>query len=482
MNDAEVSATDLLQPEELSLNVRVGKRVYPQWEKSLPEIPNESTVKLQSEEAPQPLADRLYATLWPQLRVSQWNLNDPPSRDEMVQGYNDSLDRLEKWYSDWRQLIETICRTRLSWRHEAGEVIAQLQTDILKSRLERMITSITSGWKLPMTIVTAEITIRDLNVVFAQLKSSAETQLLGFCRTIETSLESLVDQQQIGLVEWVGGGGCRYHFFREAIVQKGSKRDVEFVRGGMGRVDEDITSLDVAYCRQRHVHQLMNASPVQLMNHAWAIPAHERQIIEALPEWLKDFTRIAEGTLMCSTAVEREFYRQTWTVREPRPRRYYHDDPALILDQFVLTGWGPDDIAGEEQQQSARKQETERVTQKSVVPLWLGASVLATSCFILLVGLRPGSHLAAGLSLALGIAFTMQAISAHRDSRHGDVGWMHFVSGLLLTLGVSFSGGLLLTCLQRVDHRPIAMTLFSGFVTFLLGVMTLTVFQRNTSR
>jgi hypothetical protein len=73
------------------------------------------------------------------------------------------------------------------------------------------------------------------------------------------------------------------------------------------------------------------------------VPKFHQQVIDQIPGWVRGSTCLVEGTLIGHQLVEHE--QEAFQVQHQDVIRItYHGDPAVVLGQFVLTGWGPEEI------------------------------------------------------------------------------------------------------------------------------------------
>ena len=73
------------------------------------------------------------------------------------------------------------------------------------------------------------------------------------------------------------------------------------------------------------------------------VPKFHQQVIDEIPGWVRGSTCLVEGTLIGQRLVEHE--QEAFQVQHQDVLKIsFHGDPALVLGQFVLTGWGPEEI------------------------------------------------------------------------------------------------------------------------------------------
>jgi hypothetical protein len=97
----------------------------------------------------------------------------------------------------------------------------------------------------------------------------------------------------------------------------------------------------VSICVQEH--HLMHVIETDLNNGLVHVPKFHRQVIDEIPGWIRGATCLVEGTLIGQQLVEQE--QEAFNLRHEEVLKItYHCDPAVVFGQFVLTGWGPEEI------------------------------------------------------------------------------------------------------------------------------------------
>jgi hypothetical protein len=266
----------------------------------------------------------------------------------------------------------------------------------------------------------------------------------------------LVDLNVCGLVRRFPNQMSEYHFFyRELDAVKSSQTlhyRREYVnRGGVGMSFwKDITSVVIegeatrTLCRR--VHHLMHTIEIRPEYASIYIPQLQRELYASCPAWVKPMVRMIEGTMIgvakndCVDPQPDPF--SATVVQKEVLTPAFHRDPAFVLGQFVLTGWGPEEIQAEQ-----------RSTKRGIVAArnngnheffphvkrfgnqWI-ASLTAISAVILMIA---SSSLLIGPLVLLGAAMAWSVFWDPAEGHyrfHADVAVLALLAAVLITEAV----------------------------------------------
>jgi hypothetical protein len=127
------------------------------------------------------------------------------------------------------------------------------------------------------------------------------------------------------------------------------------------------------------------------------MPLGAQQVADAIPAWLKPFVRVIDGDLIRERVIECDYREDKWsdvTTREV-DLPVYGADPAIAIDSFILTGWGPRETAAEierrESLESAARDKAEVRVAGGERFLWLACAIVAVigSAFLIQSGVSP---------------------------------------------------------------------------------------------
>jgi hypothetical protein len=203
-------------------------------------------------------------------------------------------------------------------------------------------------WRLPQNAVLADVGAMDLDDARYDLGRRHQELIDLVAGNFQRDLEAAAQANKVGRIQWLGDRACRFDYF-----------DTERSRT-LTRIHERTV---------KHSHELVDARRVRLP--AWSVrkPKRCREIIRVMPPWMQKHSYIVTGRQILA---RRENIRETdtpnelaaaahWVGRKFRQagQQVIHSgagalravsrvpeitmavlrDPALVIGDFVLTGW-----------------------------------------------------------------------------------------------------------------------------------------------
>ena len=419
------------------------------------------------------LASQLASYLWNQLPMAR--LADESGHrgiEQIVRVASASYDQLLHWQTELKAFAESICRTAIEIRGDGVSegYFQRLHDDIFAEMLKDL--------SLPLPHRSF------IDYKFADLPPStavevATTHLEQLCiKTIQQLFETLGQlraKQIVGHVD-LAEATCRFTYHRRvAIVEKAtdSPQRVERVAfGDPNRIDDhrlntyDETAIQIQHRRAEHIHHVRNPvwrEPEQIQ---LPIPGKYLQLIEECPDWIRPQLRVLEGALF------REERREQDTRIESRPETQlissqWVRDPAIVLGDFVLAGWGEEAIVGEEErirttQSNEQSHNTSRKASRYRA-FTITVSILSLGAMLLSGWLMPTlmATLAIGLGVA-GMVLTSQA-SGYALVAQGKSSSSHaLIQTLMVGCAVFTIQGLIFAGLYQSQSALILSTLLFG--------------------
>ncbi len=266
---------------------------------------------------------------------------------ELVVAYEADWKQLTACRNDWMKLMETVIRIDSSIGANAYGLAtaasnayeAQWRKDVLDGlEWPRSIDSALEARLAPLPIgESSRILVENINRISTQMAIHMAKQLA-----------ILTERMAIGCIEWFGHNSCQYTFFHRKLSSN--------EEGEIGW-----SPIKVSYHRRRawqeidvagatsmaivaHVHDLIEAVKSHPMNTSIEIPHEQKQILDAVPDWLSRYIEIVEGNLIRERVLTKDLGVETWVLRfdDTVP---YHFDPAIVLGgSFVLSGWKPQEV------------------------------------------------------------------------------------------------------------------------------------------
>jgi hypothetical protein len=166
------------------------------------------------------------------------------------------------------------------------------------------------------TFPSAEIAVTSPQEIRETLEDGSMQAARVFTSCFQMLMDSLVAQQQIGMIRWFDSTVCRYSYYTT------ERQDERTGKAYMQRTH-------IKYC---NLHDVIDAERIALPVDT-KMPAKARTIIGAIPQWLLPMASLVVGDQIASESFE--VARKTEMVRDPS---YYHD-PAVIIGPYVLYAW-----------------------------------------------------------------------------------------------------------------------------------------------
>ena len=236
---------------------------------------------------------------------------------ELVVAYEADWKQLAVCRNDWMKLMETVIRIDSS----IGANVYGLAAAASKAYEAQWRKDVLDGLEWPLSIDSAlearlaplpigessRILIENINRIATQMAIHMSKQLA-----------ILTEKMAIGCIEWFGH---RRRAWQEIDVA-------------------GATSMAIV----AHVHDLIEAVKSHPTNTSIEIPHEQKQILDAVPDWLSRYIEIVEGNLIRERVLTKDLGVETWVLRfdDTVP---YHFDPAIVLGgSFVLSGWKPQEV------------------------------------------------------------------------------------------------------------------------------------------
>jgi hypothetical protein len=289
---------------------------------------------------------------------------------QIVAAYVASLQMLLRFRADVDHLLNAACAANLEFRQASGETHAGARDETLKHKLSAMLQKAGLDWPPIRNELNAKLVSKAPEVLRHYLSQAIEKTAYDFSEQMFEALARLVDQELLGLVEWLPNNCCAYHFFKQVVLQEnyGTPRIVSETRF------DRITERDQATGRQiigtrttkvtkgkgrhvhrfaRHEHDVMHAIQTSIANSKVVMPPQVVRLCEAIPGWLEPFVRVIDGTIFRERIIERDVEVTNWQDVAIHDEPVIGCEPAVVVGPFVLTGWGPREVRNEELRRAA---------------------------------------------------------------------------------------------------------------------------------
>ena len=328
---------------------------------------------------------KLVDTIWDQLSYPTANGIDGRKQNELVEAYVASLTQLGQFRDDTLTLIRTVYETNPEFRQQSGTTDEQARDEAISAKLDELLAKYEIRIEMPANVLDANVVAKPIENLHSRLRSAIFEAVEGFVDQFFAELEKLVDVKCVGLIEWPGDNVCCYHFFKEVILQEGggtttSRGEVERTRGtnvGWRKVTE-VTRGRHIHRHARHEHHVLDAFHTSISNSHVIMPPQVKRLVASIPEWLRNVVQVVDGTIFREKIVEQDYRDEKWQSIRVHEEPVYGCEPAVIIGSFVLTGWGPREVAAElqrrEQEASVQHQDEEATSAVRHQAAWALAS------------------------------------------------------------------------------------------------------------
>jgi hypothetical protein len=193
-------------------------------------------------------------------------------------------------------------------------------------------------WPVGGALTNVETAMRPLNVLYPALVEDLERQRRPLVAQVESMFEQLVAQLLCGLIEWHADDVARYVYcLRNVSVSSVARQVIESAGFITTQMDHSrVTTHSMVF------HDLIEARAHPLPAKHVARPRRVDDLIACIPKWLRSFVRIVDGVEIRSETIELYRHEERWTETNTvaKPAAYQYD-PALVIGDYVLTGWEP---------------------------------------------------------------------------------------------------------------------------------------------
>ena len=231
----------------------------------------------------------------------------------------------------------------------------------------------------------------------------------------------------------------------------------------------------------------MNAVRTSIGNSRVVMPPQVATMLKHVPDWLYPFVEVIDGDIVRERIIERETRVDSWqdaTVSEEpivvRDEPIYGWEPGVIIGPYVLTGWGPREVAAEqgrrESQQMSVALDRARKVAAWRAPWFAGAAAAMTLIAMVLLATSLRGQ-GGGVFAALA---TMAAIGAAWQSTHDFLtargrGANAAVAAHFLTASI---GSQILLALWLVARWYMAMSWVTPVVLLIAAAVCFTIGRR----
>ena len=356
-------------------------------------LPSRGKASRQAAARKKAIAEQMAIRIWERLPLASKSIDDFKTSPEIVRCFNESHNQLVERAAEARRLLEKVCRAHVrSVRDDRIEEERQREAEEAKVR-ECTDVTMPAAWLGPE--LDAATVAKEPPVVMARLTKSLATSVFDMVESFFSAMEQLVDKEVFGLIEWHSDSVCKFHFFRRLLIHQFDGQTTERTEELWDAIDDwggsRVTTTTTTAKKGRHIHeqirheqQLMEAAKRPLAAPDLVIPEDVQEIVDAIPEWLAPFVRVAVGECFRERIIRHTEKTEEWSQVIERAVTYF--DPAITIGEFVLTGWGQREDAAEMERRS-RVRRAEMSRRKAKDTGLLAALMFAVGTLLLLVSL-----------------------------------------------------------------------------------------------
>lgn len=356
-----------------------------------------------------PLADQLTASIASKLRTP---FLESTTRDARVEAYVADVGVLGRVTDEATRFLRQIVEHYLSGTPDPA--VRSVRVAELMHGMPSM--------ALPPNLLSAEFLARPAAEVGRDLSNAVSQTVAQLVITFMSSLRTLTNRCVCGLIDRPNDEVCRFTYFDEVLTQRTTKSQKR-KRKKAGTPQEQpgqlligidtVTTWETTTTDRRftkHEHHLMNTTEVAPGFTRWLLPTQVEYLIASAPTWVRPLLRIVEGTVVVERSITWESSKSATRVIDERDELVYAPDPALVLGDFVLAGWGEDELRAITRSGSAPADRSSRTTPTRtnlVRGAWTVGAVVAA-----LVSCRLSALAVSESSVFLGILVALCAGSA----------------------------------------------------------------------
>lgn len=205
---------------------------------------------------------------------------------------------------------------------------------------------------------TAETADRDLPDLRSALAADIAAREAALRSDLDANLDQMVRDRRVGVIDWGRKPGvCTFTFHLcRTEVETGAWKTLV---GGRER------EMVQRHHHTRHKHHLIGAKAHPLPAPEVARPARVQALLDAIPPGVRGEVRLVDGTLISKSVDPWDEEGARWVETESIPVQTR--DPAVVLGDYVLTGWTVEEVEAEQHQRRLAEEKRERERRRAAV-------------------------------------------------------------------------------------------------------------------
>ncbi|MDZ4852076.1 MAG: hypothetical protein SGI77_22540 [Pirellulaceae bacterium] len=270
---------------------------------------------------------------------------------QLIEIYAIHLERIRRLRADWQKTVSQVVAFEI--RYLDNDEFLQLDAKALEE-LELWRTEILFSDDLanPVdeSVITAQLASQPFETVRDTVQKHVAESINLTVVTILSQLVKLVEMEVLSIIQWFSKDICTFkRYSRDISIRVRSRLDETqkmWIEEGRWKKKVQRTSAGTtSRTLSCYIQHLVNANSYNIGESKVLIPRRQKTLLESMPTWLTPAIRIVEGTLIRETLVEQDVGTHEWEIAHDAV--LWHNDPAIVLGPFVLSGWGPREIQEE---------------------------------------------------------------------------------------------------------------------------------------
>lgn len=370
------------------------------------------------------LANELASELWKKLSFARV-ADEFAARDikQVVTAAASSHLQILGWYDDLRSFANALCVAAVEIRGE--ESAERALSDRIVSGVLKRETLANLFSPPPTSFIDYRFADLPPDVALARADQHLEKQCLQLVNDLFQLLDRLQERQLVGNYETTKST-CRFNFYRRiAIIQDHSVKSEERIYRDLDRSKGirdsfELTKSEIQHRNAMHIHHVHDPVIRKLGQAEHPLPEKYQQFVDACPEWIRPKLTIIEGDLFREQHIEWDTISETFTVEKLIESRKFkwQQDPAILLGNYVLAGWGEQAIEIEIDRLRKNEEAVQYTANLAKAKWYQAGSLLLAMLSILLVAVPPlAIQSAISVSILLGLVAMYFAVQSRELSR-----------------------------------------------------------------
>ncbi len=440
---------------------------------------------------------RLENTLWSRMAFDRTAQEGFTDHDHLHRVAAEDYRLLSAATDDVVHLIETLCHVNTEFS-AVGEVNEEARDQAITQVKAKVLDRVAVNLRPRGSVWEHRLDQVELDEAAEEVRGKLESTIRDFADQFVELLDELVSISRLGLVTWEPPGNCDILFYRDIVVQQDT--DVTTIRSHKG--SEVIHSSNLRTITRRTIEvrnqfatkhevsealyymKLRKAKAEQIDRTPALVPRTIQPLLDALPSWLRPLVELIDGERyflrvirrrVADVDIEQEGRHEEIELIHEDPMAHY--DPAIALDRYVLTGWGPEETEVEEKSRAAEQKEHTAIADAAAasVRFWPAALVV---CLLVVAGAalagfgnswRP-AYLLGYVVASVGAVGSLVPLRLERMARRRKAPWPYLLAGAAAVIAGS-SCLLFLVPAVRLGSLPVgAMAFLAGIVSVVAAI------------